>query len=176
MVSYRKAKKSDAVAIAHLHAESWRTNYRGMLSDTYLDAPVWEDRKAFWLNRMATKHTGRYLVLAEDDKVLCGFSCVIADEDPTWGALLDNLHVLPDYQGQGIGKQFMVASANWLYSQDPDNTMYLWVFERNLPAIGFYESMGGRCVETVSKEQMDGSRAVICRYIWADLNRLLLLS
>ena len=36
----RLATLADAEAIAHVHAESWRTAYRGALSDAYLSGPI----------------------------------------------------------------------------------------------------------------------------------------
>ena len=40
MVTLRDATKHDSAAIAHLHAESWRSAYRGILSGDYLDRHV----------------------------------------------------------------------------------------------------------------------------------------
>ncbi|HVB09529.1 MAG TPA: GNAT family N-acetyltransferase [Bacillota bacterium] len=43
------------------------------------------------------------MVVAEDGGEVVGFVHVILHEDPTWGALLDNLHVRHDRARQGIG-------------------------------------------------------------------------
>lgn len=45
-VRYRVAHPADADAIAGLHAASWRENYRGILSDAFLDGEVEADRAA----------------------------------------------------------------------------------------------------------------------------------
>jgi hypothetical protein len=37
MITYREATAADALPIAHLHAESWRRNYRSSYRDAYLD-------------------------------------------------------------------------------------------------------------------------------------------
>ena len=44
----RVAGRSDAAAIAALHADSWRRHYRGAYSDAFLDGDVHADRLAVW--------------------------------------------------------------------------------------------------------------------------------
>ena len=41
-----------------------------------------------------------------------GFAFASLDEDPTWGTLLDNLHLLPSHQGTGIGRGLLAAVAH----------------------------------------------------------------
>jgi hypothetical protein len=38
MVLIRRAEPRDAAGIAHVHVASWRTTYRGIVPDSYLDA------------------------------------------------------------------------------------------------------------------------------------------
>jgi len=40
MIDYRPAKPPEAEAVAHLHGRSWRENYRGAFSDTFLDGDL----------------------------------------------------------------------------------------------------------------------------------------
>jgi hypothetical protein len=51
-VQYRPATERDIAAIAALHADSWRRNYRGAYSDEFLDRDVFEDRRAVWSERL----------------------------------------------------------------------------------------------------------------------------
>ena len=44
MLRFREATRADAMAVARLHAESWRVHYRGAYRDAYLDGDVVEDR------------------------------------------------------------------------------------------------------------------------------------
>ncbi len=52
VVRYREATAEDALAVATLHAESWRTHYRGAYRDEYLDGPVLEERTGVWSERV----------------------------------------------------------------------------------------------------------------------------
>ncbi len=126
----------------------------------------------FWQERLNHDNALHYLLLCEDQGELYGFSCIVAKYDKTYGALLDNLHVLPGYQGKGIGKHLMRKSAIWLTKKYPNSPMYLWVFEKNIQARAFYEKLGGDHVETITTEQVDGSKASICRYVWNEVTIL----
>ncbi len=100
---YREATEADAMAIATLHAESWRAHYRGGYHDEYLDGDVVGERVRVWKKRLSTPAPNQFVVLAEDDHGLVGFACAYGRDDETWGTLLDNLHVRPEFQGRGTG-------------------------------------------------------------------------
>jgi ribosomal protein S18 acetylase RimI-like enzyme len=68
------------------------------------------------------------------------------DEDDTWGALIDNLHVTPGLKRQGIGTRLLGIVARQVIDRSPSSGMYLWVLEHNFHARTFYASRGGRCV------------------------------
>jgi hypothetical protein len=103
---FRAALAADAAAIAELHAASWRSAYRGSLSDAYLDTDVAAERAAVWQRRLMQPSERQYVLLAEQNGELVGFACVLLDEEPTWGACLDNLHVRP---GIILQRRFMAA-------------------------------------------------------------------
>jgi len=44
MVTYRRIVASDAMTIARIHATSWRSAYRGILPNEYLDDDIDADR------------------------------------------------------------------------------------------------------------------------------------
>jgi GNAT superfamily N-acetyltransferase len=145
-VRFRVAGAADATAIATLHADSWRRHYRGVHSDSYLDGDVGEDRLRVWSERLAaaTSETA-YTVVAEDEDGLVGFTHVVFDADPLWGALLDNLHVRYASKRRGVGSELMARSGQAAF--DRGAALYLWVLEENLNARAFYEARGGVCVE-----------------------------
>jgi GNAT superfamily N-acetyltransferase len=145
-VRFRVAGAADAKAIAALHADSWRRHYRGVYSDSFLDGDIGEDRLRVWSERLAvatseTAHT----VVAEDDDGLVGFTHVVFDADPEWGALLDNLHVRYASKRQGVGSELMARSGQAAF--DRGAALYLWVLEENVNARAFYAARGGVCVE-----------------------------
>jgi ribosomal protein S18 acetylase RimI-like enzyme len=148
LLHIRPARLTDAAAIAALHADSWRRHYRGAYSDAYLDGDVNADRMAVWKDRLGVATTVRdHTLLAEQHGAVVGFVHTILGKDPTWGALLDNLHVANGHQRRGIGARLLKLSAEIVTSQAPSSGLYLWVLEQNRSAQAFYEALGGACVE-----------------------------
>ena len=161
------ARPGDAAAIAALHIESWRSAYRGLLPDEFLDGPIVPDRTRLWNERMVLPSAERRLVLkAMSGDALCGFVCVLLDEEPQWGALLDNLHVRPALKGQGIGRQLFQAARDWVTRVAPGERMHLWVIEGNASARRFYDRQGGVVAERRIVETVPGVEVAALRYVW----------
>jgi GNAT superfamily N-acetyltransferase len=170
---FRSATRDDVEAVAALHTESWRHAYRGILPDAYLDGPIVQERLSLWQVRFSSPNSHRHLVLlAESGKKLVGFACVLLDEEPPWGACLDNLHVLPNWRGMGLGRQLFGRVAQWVLLMEPGWGMHLWVFEANSGARRLYDRLGGAVVELHSKRITEGVEAPSLRYFWPDLQVL----
>ena len=169
----RDATPSDAGAIAQLHALSWRSAYRGILSDEYLDNFADDDRRMAWRMRFRQVPEGPWLLrLAVEGERTVGFMCVILDADERWGALLDNLHVSPEMKGRGLGRMLMAQAVDWVLDQRPSCGLHLWVYEANHPARGFYDRFGGEAVERLVQRACDGNDVPFLRYAWPDLAKL----
>lgn len=168
MITYRKATATDAQAIAALHTLSWQQSYRGIWSDAFLDGPVADNRRQTWQERLTYPTPNQYIVVAERAGGLCGFACAYANNHPTWGTLLDNLHVRKEYKGQGIGTHLLNTVAEYAHQQRPNRGFYLWVLAQNTPARRFYESLGAIDQEVVEHENPDGTFSDCHRYVWPD--------
>src|SRR3954453_1648229 len=142
---FRLAGPDDAPAIARLHAESWRRHYRGAYSDAFLDGDVVADRLAVWPAKLAATDPQRFTIVAEDGGIV-GFANTRFDEDPTWGSLLDNLHVAEGHKRRGVGARLLALTAGAVAARPQSAGLYLWVLEQNVGARAFYEAHGGRCV------------------------------
>ena len=173
MITFQLATSDDARSIAELHALSWQRHYRGILSDQYLDKDVLEDRLEVWLRRFEHPSADQYVLLARDGDTLCGLACTYLNDDPEYGALLDNLHVLAEWQGHGIGVNLMALTAEWVAKHDPQGSLYLWVFEENHSARAFYDRMQGHVAESDMIENVGGGSARILRYVWPNLEELI---
>ncbi len=172
-MTLRAAQPGDAPAIAMLHANSWRSAYRGILGDEFLDGVLDENRRAVWASRLCDEPQGNQIILVDEDAgQIHGFACAFIDADPEWGTLLDNLHVVPDLKGQGLGRRLMAAIAAAVLQAASKPMLHLWAYEKNLAARRFYERLGG--VVTASEEEPtpDGARATVVCYFWPQLSQL----
>lgn len=169
-ISLVPATAHDAESIARLQAQSWRNTYRGMLPDEYLDHHVVDDRLAYWPARLARFASDRTLVLkAVDDATLLGFVCVLLDEEPEWGARLDNLHVSPQARGTGAGYALFQAAREWIARVAPGVPLHLWCVEANQIARRFYDRQGGKVVETMHRSFAGQPSVPEVRYWWPPL-------
>lgn len=171
----RSATADDAGAIAALHAESWRANYRGILRDAFLNGELNENRRTLWHARLTAPVPHQHVIVAVPDGdpsgSILGFVCVFGQDDPAWGAYIDNLHVRPRAQGRGIGRALLIEALGWVAAADPAAGAYLWVFEANHAARRFYERLGGTHVETTEAEVPGGGTTNRCRYAWTAESR-----
>lgn len=178
-VSIRLAEPVDAASIAQLHADSWRRHYRGAYLDRYLDGDLDGERLKVWTSRL-TRVEDTITLLAEGEGPALGFVHVRLDDDPTWGALVDNLQVNSTEQRTGIGKRLLDAAARMVIRQRPNSGIYLWVLEQNTAAQAFYlarsGSVHGRELASPpggDPRNLRGSPAKL-RVVWADPTLLLL--
>jgi GNAT superfamily N-acetyltransferase len=172
-MTIRAAGLADAVAIAQLHTRSWQTAYRGILSDDFLQGPLPENRRVLWQARLAeTDRTEQFVLVEEHGGTIRGFACAFLEADPEWGCLLDNLHVVPDLKGHGLGRQLMTAVAQRVWRSNPRGRLHLWVYEQNLAAHRFYERLGGVNTRRQPELAPDGSEVNVDRYCWSELSGL----
>ncbi|MGB3588058.1 MAG: GNAT family N-acetyltransferase [Tunicatimonas sp.] len=173
MITYRIAYPDEAETIARLHTISWQKHYQGILRDAYLKQNIAADRLQVWQKRFRNSQDSQYILVAVDNNEVCGFACTYAEDDTRYGALLDNLHVLPHRQGQGIGRRLTQLSAQWVHQRDATSGLYLWVFEENTEARTFYQRVGGTVAEKATVENPGGGMASVLRIIWPDLSAIL---
>lgn len=165
-IDIRRAGPSDWAAIAAIHAASWRSAYRGIYPDSYLDEQVPQERRRFWSEAFGGMDPELDAVfIAEQAGEGIGFACVRRKAEES-GPLLDNLHVLPQRKGEGTGRRLMAAAAAWLAAREPEAALQLVVWSDNRPARAFYARMGGREVEEFDAATPGGGTARQVRVRW----------
>lgn len=171
-MQYRPATSADAEAVARLHADSWRRAYRGIYSDEFLDGDLVGERLGVWRKRLEGPKPNQFVCLAETNGELAGFVCGFADDDQTWGSLVDNLHVQIDFRRTGIARELMRLAAEWFAANANASGVYLWVLEDNTGARRFYERIGATNAEVVSRKLESGNHGNVCRYVWPSATEL----
>ena len=168
MVSIRAATVEDAAAIAHVHVESWRSTYAGIVPDAYLAGLDETLRVKLWQEWLSG---GAVVLVAERKGEVVGFAHAgkIREAVETADAELYSLYLLQNAQGRGIGRGLLRVMAAVLRVQG-FTSMALWVLERN-QARGFYETCGGRLAASKVIE-IGGARLMEVAYWWPDLSVL----
>jgi GNAT superfamily N-acetyltransferase len=172
-MTIRAAGLADADSIARVHAASWQIAYRGILSEEFLQGPLQENRRALWHGRLAdSDRADQFVLVDEHEGTIRGFACAFLDADPEWGCLLDNLHVVPELKGQGLGRQLMADVADRILHSKSIQRLHLWAYEQNLAARRFYERLGGEITLREAKPAPDGGEVNEVRYCWSELSGL----
>jgi len=166
IIEYRQARRGDAEAVALLHTRSWRENYRGALTDAFLDGDLPGERIRVWHERLADPPRNQFVQLAASGAKLEGFVCAYGGHDPQWGSFIDNLHVSGASKRGGIGSSLMSQAGAWLGLHYPGLGIYLWVLEVNSSARLFYEHLGAHNAGVSTMETHGGAIVRSCRYTW----------
>lgn len=165
--------RTDATRVAALHAASWQSAYRHILTAEYLHGAVEQERADAWCARLdALDDARQFGVVAEQDGSPVGFVFVVGHADARYGTLIDNLHVAATHRSAGIGPQLLDAAASEIAIRGWGRAVHLWVYDANVRARAFYARIGGREVETVIKPTVDGGTAREWRVVWDDAQQL----
>jgi ribosomal protein S18 acetylase RimI-like enzyme len=166
-IRLRLATPADIEGIADLHADSWRRNYRGSFADSFLDGDLIAERRAAWTAQLTDPGPLDHTLVADPgDGSIVGLAHTVFDRHPTWGAVIDNLHVRHGLKGQGLGRRLVTATASAVIARDPASGMYVEVLDLNTSAQAFYERLGADHVYTGPCEPPGGGRTTERIYAW----------
>ena len=161
----RPAVMEDAASIAHVHVESWRTTYAGIVPDAYLTSLDETLRARLWVEWLSTESL---VLVSELNGHVVGFAHGGTNRQPVAGcdAELYSIYLLKDAQKKGIGTALLRAMAAALLERN-FLSMAVWVLEQNRSRI-FYEQTGAR-LATSKVIDVGGTKLMEVAYAWPDL-------
>lgn len=166
----RKAIVTDAVGIAKVHVDSWKTTYANIVPDEYLTSLSYENREQMWTK--AIPHGDIYVAENNRGKIV-GFAQGGKERSSKYKGYdweLYAVYILQDYQGKGIGTDLVKPIIKDIIEVGL-NSMLVLVLEDN-NSRKFYESLGGRKIDTVEVE-IGGKKLSELVYGWQDIRILL---
>jgi ribosomal protein S18 acetylase RimI-like enzyme len=200
MIAVRRARPSDAIAIAAVHVAAWRSAYPGILPDTYL-ANLSVSRQAAYYDAAIHGATGVFVATASGPDLppgptpgsgpaavegsgsgprIIGFGT--AGRARPSGEIggrrlgegeIETLYVLDDWRECGIGRRLMHAAAAHL-AESGCRSVFLWVLRDN-PSRWFYQRLGGKPAAEAAI-QFAGRQVVQTAFVWDPIERLLAAS
>ncbi len=163
VIEIRRAKPSDAVAVACTHDEAWRTAYQGIIPGNELDRLISRRGPDWWDS--AIRKGSRITVLQFGDNV-AGYANYGRNRarSLTYDGEIYELYLRPEYQGLGFGRRLFTAARKDLL-QSGMRTLVVWALSDNEPAVEFYRALGGRPVAR-SSERFGGKTLDKVAYAW----------
>ncbi len=166
----RPAVPADAAGIAKVHVDSWRSTYKGLVSDELLASLSYERRAQGWKEILENPQSSGFVYVAENKPgEIVGFVSAgpCQADEPEFKGEVYAIYLLESFQGLGLGRKLMEAAIVELSSRGI-SSMLLWVLKDNLSSRRFYEALGGRYVKekpiTIGKQTLTE-----VAYGWKDL-------
>ena len=173
----RRARVEDAQAIAEVHVASWRTTYKGIMSDEELANLSVDRRQLMWEHQLRDAQVMTYV--AEDERgrivgfVAGGPNRTDSDnprETDIYHSELYEIYLLQEVQRHGLGSRLTRRLVEDFREQGYQS-MILWVAADNTSARKFYETLGGTYISTQQLE-LGGMILDEVSYGWDDIDAI----
>ena len=166
----RRAVTDDARGIAKVQVDSWRTTYKNIIPDVYLQQMTYESRETTWKNIISEQAV--FVAETEAGEII-GFSNGGSERSgnyPDYQGELYAIYILEQFQRRGIGKLLLEPIVLELVA-DEIRSMTVQVLEENDSRL-FYESLGAEKIDVLELEIL-GKRLKELVYGWDDIRTLL---
>lgn len=176
-VSIRPAQTVDAIGLAHVHVETWRDAYVGMIPDDYLVGLDEMHAAVRWTRRLSHLEEPERLSVAEVDSDIVGYchggpwrsqSLPVPVGDRS--AEIYSLYVDPSFQGLGLGRALLGHVVSGMIDDGFDQLAIMTLAE-NRNGRRFYDALGGMVDRTIPSV-VGGTPVEQVAYVWRDLSKL----
>ncbi len=183
MITVRRARQADAVAIGAVHVAAWRSAYPGILPDAYLARLSVPRQAAHYDAAIRSAATWVHVATASGTDVpagsgprIIGFATAGRSH---WAEIaghrlgegeIETLYVLDDWRERGLGRRLMRAAGACL-AETGCRSAFLWVLRDN-PSRWFYARLGGRPVAEATIT-VGGVPLIQTAFVWDPIERLL---
>jgi len=163
-VEIRRAKPTDASAVAATHDDAWRAAYRGIIPGAELDKLVNRRGPDWW--DQAIRKGSRISLLQFGDQV-AGYTNYGRNRARSlaYDGEVYEIYLRPEFQGLGFGRRLFSAARRDL-AQSGLKSLVVWALSDNEPAVSFYGAVGGRAVARSSERFGDKTLDKVA-YAWS---------
>src|SRR5690625_821821 len=165
----REAITNDAGNIAKVQVDSWKTTYKNIVPDEFLESMSYKDREQKWKAIILSQAI--YTAVTDENEVV-GFANGGKERTgnyPAYHGELYAIYILENYQRQGIGKMLMQPIIEELKHQGI-YSMTVSVLKDN-SSRKFYQSLGAKKIDTTELE-IAGKKLKEEVYGWEDIRTI----
>lgn len=167
MITVRKATVEDAWGIAKVQVDSWRTTYKGVVPNEYLNSLSYESRFQKWKETISNQSV---FVAENADSEIVGFANggkQRFEKYAKFSGELYAIYLLQSYQQKGIGKQLVKMVVDDLLKSEITSMSVLVLADNS--AKYFYEKLGAKLIGEDELE-IAGVKLRELVYGWNNLN------
>ncbi|RUQ28300.1 GNAT family N-acetyltransferase [Peribacillus cavernae] len=167
----RIASAADIQGIAHVHVDSWKSTYKGIISNEYLASLDTEKRAESWEKILNNGKSITYVAESETGEIV-GFASGGQEQtgDPIYMGEVYAIYILESHQRKGLGKKLIKPVIAELINRKFPN-LVIWALEEN-GCRSFYESLGGKIVNK-KPILISGSSLIEVAYGWDNIQEAL---
>jgi GNAT superfamily N-acetyltransferase len=179
-MKYREADISDLKGIIKVGIDTWKTTYKGIMPDDFLNGLSYKDKEQKWRQRLENPtHGAKIFVAKTEQNGIVGFALatlekynplIISVQPEKYVGELCAIYVLKDFQDKKIGTDLVKLVIKYFLRHNI-KSMIVWVLKEN-PYQRFYEKMGGQYVGEQSIE-IGGNRYIEKAYGWENIESIL---
>jgi len=149
LIEVRRAKPSDAEAVASAHDEAWRAAYQGIIPGPELNKLINRRGPDWW--HSAIRKGSRISIMVVGDQV-AGYANYGRNRARSlfYDGEIYELYLRPEYQGLGFGRRLFSAARRDLV-QSGLKSLVVWALSENETAVEFYRALNGRAVARSSE-------------------------
>lgn len=166
----RRAIISDAPGIAKVHVDSWRTTYKGIIPQSFLDGLSYEQRTKLWENNISDKSS--MIFVAENEGEIIGFVTggKRNTNEEAGASDLTSIYLLEEWQGKRVGKKLLNQIMN-VFLEQGYQKIYVEVLAENKTR-QFYQYYGAEYVKTV---QLNIAGKILNEeiYVWNNVEKVI---
>jgi len=171
-MNIRSVKSTDIKDLAKVHVDTWKTTYKGIVSDEFLQKLSYDEREKLWSTFLKEENINRFIFVVENEfGIVIGFAIggLERTNNPSYKGELWGIYILKEYQKKGIGKALVKKIIETLLNLNI-TSMLVWVLKDN-PYRSFYENLGGIIVDQKPTE-IGQERLIEIAYGWNDIRTL----
>jgi len=145
-INIRKARPSDAEAIARIYIEAWQDTYPALLPSRLLLTMTREGQTQRWRNAITIAARESVYVAEVENAGIVAMTSFGRSRDSgfSFDSEIYTLYVDPMLTGMGFGRMLLQGAFAALSKQNHESCI-IWAHAKN-PARFFYEAVGGKLV------------------------------
>ena len=150
-MNYREANINNVGGIVKVKVDTWKTTYKGIISNEYLQNLSYDENELKWKKRFMDQNNKSIIYVAEtENQKIVGFALanlekfnpiVYLPQAEKFIGELGAIYVLKEFQDKRIGTKLVQLVVEYLLKHGIIS-MIVWVLRDNLYR-SFYEKLGG---------------------------------